>query len=217
MKVGTDGVLLGAWAQLDEVRKVIDVGCGSGLVALMLAQRYPDLQVLGIDIDEAAAGQAAENVAASPFSRQVEVKAADFFQMELPEDSIDAIVSNPPYFQETLTSPDVQRATARHATVGFTFSAFVRKTARLLCEGGSLQVILPTTVKDVFHHECNRNELVLVRQTLVKTVERKAPKRVLLHFQKSLRAVPVVQTELTLSKDGTRSEEYAMLCRDFYL
>lgn len=217
MKVGTDGVLLGAWVELGDARRVIDVGCGSGLVALMLAQRFPDVQVVGIEIDEDAAEQAEENIKASPFAKQIEVHAADFFQMDLDEASVDAIVSNPPFFQETLVSPDAQRATARHATDGFTFPEFVKESARLLCEGGSLQVILPTSAKDAFHQECNLHNLVLERQTMVKTVERKAPKRVLLHFRKSLRTVPVTHTELTLSRDGVRSEEYTTLCRDFYL
>lgn len=103
MKVGTDGVLVGAWAQVDGARKVLDIGTGSGLIALMLAQRNPDAFVTAVDIDEAAVEQARENVARTPWSDRMEVERLDI--RKAPEEwngCFDAIVSNPPYFVESV-------------------------------------------------------------------------------------------------------------------
>lgn len=103
MKVGTDGVLVGAWAQVDGARRVLDIGTGSGLIALMLAQRNPDVFVTAVDIDEAAVEQARENVARTSWSDRMEVEQLDI--RKAPEEwngCFDAIVSNPPYFVESV-------------------------------------------------------------------------------------------------------------------
>ena len=131
MKVGTDGVLLGAWAQLcaDSLAhqakdcespllstqnplcapRVLDVGCGCGLIALMLAQRFPDSRLVALEIEPEAAAQAAENVNQSPFAAQIEVRCGDFLHDDYEGalrkgELFDAIVSNPPFFEETLLS-----------------------------------------------------------------------------------------------------------------
>ena len=99
MKVGTDGVLLGAWAPLIQPRHILDIGTGSGLIALMLAQRYPQAQVTGIDIDTASIEQAAANVAASPFAERVSVKCQALQALQDATASFDAIACNPPFFE----------------------------------------------------------------------------------------------------------------------
>lgn len=216
MKVGTDGVLLGAWAQLDASARVLDVGAGCGLISLMLAQRYPTAHLTAIEIDEAAAQQARQNVVTSPFVSQVSVECVDFLTYN--ERDFDAVISNPPFFEEDLLPPDGARANARHTAAGLNFAALVDHSAALLRDGGSLQVIIPKTAQNRFHALCNAAGLTLLRTTDVRTVERKAPKRVLLHFVKSDSApVRVLRDELILMRDGQRSAEYAELCRDFYL
>lgn len=110
MKVGTDGVLLGAWCEMPpapSAARALDIGTGSGLIALMLAQRYPHLQVVGVELDADATTQATENAAASPFAAQVVIKQGDIMTDDWREDDqrFDMIVSNPPYFEETLLSP----------------------------------------------------------------------------------------------------------------
>lgn len=114
MKVGTDGVLLGAWAPADKAKRILDVGTGTGLIALQLAQRNPHARITAIEIDAAAAGQATENVSHSPWADRVEVICHDFRDYQ-PENRFDLIVSNPPYFIDALKCPDEQRCTARHA------------------------------------------------------------------------------------------------------
>ena len=114
MKVGTDGVLLGAWASVQNAHKILDVGTGTGLVALMLAQRsLPDADIIALEIDGAAAGQARENVTRSPWKERVEVVQTDFRDYQS-SDKFDVIVSNPPYFVDSLECPDQQRNAARH-------------------------------------------------------------------------------------------------------
>lgn len=239
MKVGTDGVLLGAWAQVTNADtgragecRVLDVGAGCGLVSLMLAQRFPQAAITALEIDEAAAKQAEENVAQSPFAVQVVVEKGDFsiYGSETYDSATyDAIVSNPPFFEEDLLPPDALRANARHTAAGLTFEVLVSRSARLLKEGGSLQVIIPKNAQTRFHGICNAQGLILTRATDVRTVERKAPKRVLLHFIKErsrafLYDHPVMQegggverNEIVLMKDGERSEAYTDLCKAFYL
>ena len=114
MKVGTDGVLIGAWADVSRAEKILDVGTGSGLIALMIAQRC-DASVLGIDIDEDAVIQARENVMASQWSGQITIARQDVRVMANECDTkFDVILSNPPYFAEDVKCPEAQRNTARH-------------------------------------------------------------------------------------------------------
>lgn len=217
MKVGTDGVLLGCWAELPTAGEVLDVGAGCGLVALCLAQRFAQANITALEIDENAAQQAAENVAASPFAEQVKVACDDFLQAPYPATAFSAIVSNPPFFQEDLIAPNLQRARARHTAAGLTFEALIARSAQLLASDGSLQVIVPTNAEATFHSLCNDYGFTLRRQTLVHTTTRKPPKRSLLHFQKGHCASPVVRNALYLMEEGRRSSAYQHLCRDFYL
>lgn len=239
MKVGTDGVLLGAWCQMPTYStditptsplKILDVGTGSGLIALMLAQRFPQTHITALELEVAAAQQARENVISSPFSAQVEVKQGDFLAEDwCPQASFDAIVSNPPYFEETLLSPNQQRAQARHVHHGLTFEALTQQSAQLLKSGGWLQVILPKSAQQHFVRSAQDTGFSLIHQTDVHTVSRKSPKRVLLRFQlhytqpsSPSEAQPIIgdflQTDqLILQENGQRSPQYQQLCADFYL
>lgn len=223
MKVGTDGVLLGAWADVAHAKRVLDVGAGCGLISLMLAQRFPQIHVTALELDSDAAKQAQENAAESPFALQVDVVEGDFADFALLDDgrtfeAFDTIVSNPPFFEEDLLPPDGARANARHTAAGLNFENLVAGSARLLCDGGTLSVIIPKDAQLRFHAICNRHGFSLLRATDVRTVIRKAPKRVMLHFVKSRSATAeVLRDEIVLMQDGKRSAAYADLCRDFYL
>lgn len=152
MKVGTDGTLLGAWARLPQsVRgeddalppRILDVGTGTGLVALMMAQRHPSALVTGIDIDAEAVGQAAENAAQSPFGLRVAMMVRDASAAASDDlGQFDAIVCNPPFFADALPSPDARRTMARH-TATLSFRQLMACARRLLADGGELSVIVP--------------------------------------------------------------------------
>lgn len=190
MKVGTDGVLLGAWGAVAPPR-ILDIGTGTGLIALMAAQRQPDAQVLGIDIDGDAVEQARENVAASPFADRVCIRrqslqelAAEMASLADEADTVrfSAILCNPPFFEETLLPPDVRRSQARH-TPTLPFPNLIRAVSQLLMPGGVCSVILPTVAFDGFRLRCFAASLVCTRLCYVKTTPTKAPKRILATFQ----------------------------------
>ena len=140
MKVGTDGVLLGAWTDVSLAHRVLEIGTGTGLVALMLAQRC-GATILAIDIDKDAVGQAQENVSASPWGNRVEVGEQDVRSYET-NMLFDTIVSNPPYFIDSLKCPDGQRSTARH-TDTLHADELMEKVPELLTPEGKFSLIIP--------------------------------------------------------------------------
>lgn len=212
MKVGTDGVLLGAWASGGT--RILDIGCGTGLIALMMAQRFPAAQVVGIDIDEEACGQARENVAASPFGDRIDV--AHCRLQDYSGEEFDAIVSNPPFFLNSLKNPDSKRAMARHADT-LPFRDLWQGVKHLLSENGIFSVVLPSEVREYFVSEACISGFYLVRQCAVKTVERKQPKRYLLAFSRHRNGELENATEIMMIQDGNRSEWYAKITDEFYL
>lgn len=217
MKVGTDGVLLGAWCDVEGAHDILDIGTGSGLVALMVAQRQPAATVTAVENDGAAARQAAENARRSPFADRINVVHADIRAFD-GEQLFDRVVSNPPFFEETLLPPDPARSAARHAGEGgLTFGELARCAARLLREDGRFAVVVPTGAAGRIASECEAVGLRPVRRTEVVTRPGKQPKRVLLEFAR-LEAEEEATSSLTLSDaTGGRSPEYRRLAEDFYL
>lgn len=212
MKVGTDGVLLGAWAEGG--RRILDVGSGTGLIALMMAQRFPDAVVDGIDIDCDACEEARENVLASPFADRIGILSSRLQDYQAP--LYDAIVSNPPFFVGSLKNPDEKRSMARH-TDSLLFNDLFDGARRLLKPDGVFSVIVPQEVKEDVVSEGYVAGFRLVRQCAVKTVERKSPKRYLLTFSKGGERTLVSEESILNAADGQRSEWYSKLTKDFYL
>ena len=147
MKVGTDGVLLGAWAEAYKRNNVLDVGTGTGLIALMIAQRNTNATIDAIDIDEGCVMQAKRNVFESPFSNRVDVQKSSFQDFAARNDNkYDLIVSNPPYFHNSLKSPNLHRNYARH-TDSLSFYEIISEGVSLLTESGCISLILPYEFK----------------------------------------------------------------------
>lgn len=222
MKVGTDGVLLGAWAALHESTNLLDIGTGSGLIALMLAQRNAQAHVTGIELDEAAAADARQNVAASPFASRINIVCGNV--LTYPDAAggavFDHIVSNPPYHEEELLPPSARRAAARHTSGGgLTFAALLRTAAHVIVPGpqSRFSVILPSPALPTFLPLAAVHGFYLARQTNVVTRPGKPCKRVLLEFR--LQPTPTAQTDelVLVADDGGRSAAYSALCADFYL
>lgn len=204
MKVGTDGVLLGAWAQGGQ--RVLDVGAGTGVIALMMAQRYPEAQVVAIDIDEGAVRQAQQNVSQSPFSSRVSV-----LQQAVQEHpgEYESIVSNPPFFIDSLQAPDEQRNMARH-TATLSYGELMKAAYRLLADNGELSVVVPFDYRRRMEDEAVFVGFFPSRVCGVKTTERKPAKRFLLAFRKH--PCPCEKTEITIG-----NEAYNRLTEAFYL
>ena len=230
MKVGTDGVLLGAWAEGGQ--RILDIGSGTGLISLMMAQRFPEAQVWGIDIDPDACMQARENVAASPFADRVGIACCalqnlseehlvrgseELMEMKEGEGNLfDAIVSNPPFFVNGLKNPDSKRAMARHSD-SLPFSVLMKGVKRWLSDEGVFSAIVPADELESFVSEAYCSGLSLVRQCGVKTVERKQPKRYLVAFYKRRAGMVDKCTEIMTDSEGNRSEWYAKITEEFYL
>lgn len=221
MKVNTDGVLLGAWAVLNKASKIVDIGTGTGLIGLMLAQRCqhltPPVSVTAIEIDKFAAQQAAENALASPWSSQVRVVEQDIqsFSRES-QDKFDTIVSNPPYFSNALAAPDLARNKARHND-GLSFAELLQSAANIASTQCLFTLILPCNEAERLLSIAAEHHWHLAKHCLVATVEGKTPSRSLL----TLSTDPFVEaqtSQLTIrNKDNSYHPDFINLCRDFYL
>ena len=209
MKVGTDGVTLGAWARCGG--RVLDVGCGCGLVGLMAAQRGAS-DVVMVEIDPGAAAEAAENAARSPWSDRVEVCNADFLTMEPARwGTFDNIISNPPFFATGELAPDAARAMARHQGA-LTPAAFMAAARRLLGDGGRVSVIVPADLMESWTFAAELAGLHLCRAAGLFTRKRAVvPRRMLLEFAAALCEAPHV------GGLHIHSAEYQELVKDFYL
>ena len=216
MKVGTDGTLLGAWANAPvEPCRILDIGTGTGLVALMMAQRYPQSQVIGIDIDRDAAIQAQENVAASPFSDRVKIINADAVKIE-DKEGFDSIVCNPPYFVDSLTCPQDQRTLARH-TITLTYEQLMRTAYKLLKNDGMFSIVVPTENNDAIESAAALAGFMISRICMIKTTPNKLPKRQLIEFRKNRIDKIDFCEEILEIFPNQRSDWYYELTRDFYI
>ena len=216
MKVGTDGVLLGAWAQVGAGCRALDVGTGTGVIALMLAQRGA-ATVDAVEIDPDAAEQARRNFAASPWADRlaaIHAPFASFAERAQPE-QYDLIVSNPPYFQQSLQPSDAQRAQARHADA-LPQQVLLQGAARLLCRTGSLCVILPTGIATPFAEQAAAMGLYRSRELLVRSKPTAIPFRTLMHLERQTHGCD--RSELAIhTPSGDYSPEFKGLLREFYL
>ena len=247
MKVGTDGVLLGAWARVEHCRHILDMGTGTGLVDLMAAQRS-EAHIVAIDLDAEAVAQATDNVAASPWKERIQVLEADAralansgnmshdSQLNHPEANFhlcfspsgqrpkglsfnfplfDAILCNPPFFENALKCPDAQRTMARH-TDTLTFDELARSAARLLAPEGELSVVIPHDRAHDMTVSCACQGLFATRQTIVVPVEGGKPKRILMAFTRE-GAAHTPATLCIQDKQRHHTPEYVRLVEDFYL
>lgn len=219
MKVGTDGVLLGAWAGWhDDYQHILDIGTGSGLVALMLAQRFPHALLTGIDIDADAALQAADNFKASPWNKRLHAQHVSLQEFALSNTTrFDLIVSNPPFFQNSLKNPDLHRSTARH-TDTLPHTSLVKIAADLLTEQGVLCVILPAEQTDAFSHLAASSQLQMHKRLDIYPTPQRPAKRTLLALSKTTPASPTHE-KLIIEMEGRHnySPDYLHLTSAFYL
>lgn len=216
MKVGTDGVLLGAWTKIREAKTALDIGTGTGLISLMLAQRSEGLSSIdAIDIDEGAILQTVENVERTSFEN---VKAVHSSLQEYVigcDKRYDLIVSNPPYFSSSLHSPNGQRTLARH-TDSLPMAEFMNASARLLSANGYLSLVFPYTEKDLLIELAQDAGLFVSRITNVYPMPHLQAKRVLLEFSMIKQYVEVA--DLIIEKERhIYTNDFSELVRDFYL
>lgn len=218
MKVGTDGVLLGAWCPVSPSDAVLDIGCGTGLIALMIAQRNAKT-VDGVEIEPAAANQARQNTANSPWGDKINIIEADIRQFATTASHrYDLIVCNPPYFIGSLKNPDPNRTLARHAD-NLPFDELLEAVRLLLNPNGRFCLILPFEESKRLIDEAIRQQLFLTHTVVVNTIASSAKKRrVLLSFSlKPLDNAPVVEEQSIQSAAGCYSDWFQQLTTPYYL
>jgi tRNA1Val (adenine37-N6)-methyltransferase len=212
MKVGTDGVLLGAWTDCGKALQVLDIGTGSGLLALMIAQRQPEARVTALEIDETAFLQAFENATASPFAERISIFHTALQQFR-PPSPFDLIVCNPPFFKVSSTAPDAQRNLARQAEQ-LALEDIFGFCRDHLTVSGQLSIIFP--VYGETEQIAASFGLFTARRTWVKGMPHLPAKRVLYTFRK--KNTETIEEEIVIeSSRHEYTEVYKSLLKDFYL
>lgn len=215
MKVGTDGVLLGAWVKIANKKKIIDIGTGSGLIALMLAQRS-EAKIDAIDIDASACIQAKENITASMFKDRIR---AEHLSLQMfagqSDEKYDLVVSNPPYFKSSLLSPVHERNLARHNDT-LSIASLLRDSLKILSTEGCIALILPYDREEELNQQVATLQLFFCRKTYVRPLPEAGYKRILVEI--SRQELVCQQSELTIERARHQyTDEYMELTKDFYL
>lgn len=217
MKVGTDAVLLGAWCHTDGVKRVLDVGTGCGVIALMVAQRNVSARIDAIDIAPGAVEEASRNFQSSPWAGRLSVRLVDFRTLVEQGDGgkFDLIVSNPPYFSNGKLPDGDDRIKARHST-DLTFYNLLSGAASLLEPEGRLSIVTPADCQGEINRCAAFAGLHLVRMLRVMPTVRADVKRLLWEFK--LSPQPFQEQSLVIEKSPLDyTDEYRNLCREFYL
>lgn len=217
MKIGTDGVLLGAWSEIDPLaKKVLDIGTGTGLIALMLAQRFSAISIDAIELDQAAAAEASFNFSESPWSKRlncIAISLQDYHKTFL--GNYDHIVCNPPFYQGTYSIMKKERDQARNH-VFLPLNDLFSGIDQFLSSKGSCSVILPIEYEEMATQEAEKNQLYLKRFTAVKGNKHTVFKRALLSYSRL--PSDCESTELVLEKGRhDRTLVHQALVKDFYL
>lgn len=217
MKVGTDGVLLGAWAGTEYSMNILDVGTGTGLIALMMAQRFPAASLWAVDNEASALEQAKLNIDNSPFSDRITLVDSSFQQFALQTAiRFDLIVSNPPYFTDSLLPPKKQRAQARHS-VTLTLDELLFASRSCLSESGILSLILPYSRSDELEKLCEKHSFHLKRKIIVLPLPNAVPKRILVDMTMQQTRQTATRSLIIEKSRHHYSRAFADLVRDFYL
>ncbi|KPE49492.1 tRNA1(Val) (adenine(37)-N6)-methyltransferase [Chryseobacterium indologenes] len=210
-RVGTDGVLLGALAGVEKASRVLEIGTGTGLISLMLAQRNTAASILGLDINEAASALTKVNFEKSPFHSRLNTIHQDFKSFKT-EEKFNFIVSNPPYFEESGSEKD---KIARQ-TVELNFRQLIEASVKFLSEDGILSVIIPVEAGKVFIRTAIENRLFLIRKINIQGIEGSKAKRLILEF--SLTEKPLSESDFVIEKSPRQySDQYLELTKEFHV
>lgn len=214
MKLGTDSVALGAWIEIPVyARTALDIGAGSGVLALMLAQRAPGLQITALEYDNGACADCRRNFRASPWTERLTLHEGDF-RRHTPLGPVDLIISNPPYFSGGLEAPTEERALARHQGT-LSYISLIDYAVRWLSDYGSLAMILPAEMYDDALFRAEIEHLKLRRLTWLLPSDRRPPIRVMM--QLSRYDGHCESNIMAIRRGPALSQEFAAMTHDFYL
>ena len=216
MKIGTDAVLLGAWTDVSNSNTILDIGSGSGIIAMMLAQRTK-AKIEGVEINEKSYLQAEKNVGNSNWQNRIKFFHKSFQEFyKNTKTKYDLIVSNPPYFSNSLKTPNQSRTIARHNDL-LSYEEIIIGVKKILKQDGKFYLILPATESKIFIDRALIESLYCSEMLLVKDKKEKPIKRILMKFE-LLRHSQTKKDELIIrNNDGSFTQEYKNLTSDFYL
>ncbi|MFY7970929.1 MAG: tRNA1(Val) (adenine(37)-N6)-methyltransferase [Flavobacteriales bacterium] len=214
MKVGTDGVLLGAWVRVDNAQHILDVGAGTGVIALICAQRNTSAFIEAVEIDEGSAEDAQYNFDQSPWKDRMRMHFGNFLKVSSSQ-KFDLIISNPPYFSQSLKSNDPSRNAARHDD-SLPAELFVYHAKRMLNPNGRLALIFPKDQLNRWVEQAEKNHLFLARICHVYTLATKEASRVMVEFCFGEKTETVMESLLIEKSPGLYSEAYKQLTRELY-
>lgn len=218
MKVGTDSDLLGTLGAGGQ--RILDIGTGTGVLSLMMAQRYPEAQITAVEIDDNAILDAQKNFEESKFADRITLQHTsfqDFLKLRMSDCELplfDSVICNPPYFDKSLECPDLGRSRARHSS-SLPFDVLARGAYDLLVDGGVFSVCIPPEVLDAFSAECAFAGFALKDCFQIKSLPHKPPKRYVLVHQKGLKQPARTYTYCMRNEDHSRSAWYRELMKDF--
>lgn len=213
-KVGTDAMILGAWAGKEQnPNNILDIGTGTGVLALMLAQRFENANVTAIELDEQSSLDAKENFENAPWAQRLRLEHTDFEKFETDE-KFDLVVSNPPYFDPTWLAPEMPKNSARH-TFTLSHAVLLRKANELLTDNGIFSVILPFEDAERMIHDAHCIGLHLHRVCHVITKPNVAPKRQMIEFSK-IENQTITEDFLLRDESGNYTPAYLELTHDFH-
>ncbi|MBC7413222.1 MAG: methyltransferase [Bacteroidia bacterium] len=217
MKVGTDAVLLGAWASVYNARTILDIGTGTGILALMLAQKNTLASITAIDIDESAVIQASHNFANSKFATQLNIQHT-CLQNFVAQSTVkyDVIISNPPFFENSSRAQDAARNIARHND-SLTLAELIQSVQILLAQNGTFYIVLPATQQSTLLQLINNNKMYVQQIMYIHTKEHKAPKRILVAVGKYEKTIKEENLIIELENRHDYSPEYKALTQDYYV
>lgn len=209
-RVGTDAVLLGALSNVSKAKNILEVGTGTGVISLMVAQRNPDAKIFAIDINPEAVNISQTNFSNSPFSDRMKSKLQDLKTFE-PEENFDLIISNPPYFEINNSGKDI----VARQRLELDFYDLIQKSSQLLCEDGCLSVIIPIDSERDFTEICLKNNLFIQRKVIIKGIKTSEPKRLVLEY--SFKESQTKVENFVIEKSPrVYSDEYLELTKDFH-
>lgn len=217
MKINTDGVLLGALAEQHLPARALDIGTGTGVISMMLAQRYPQLIVDAVDVDKKSVMLSRRNVESSIFSDRISVYHSSFQEFS-PQVSYDLIVSNPPFFMNALQNRDKRKSNARHTDSEF-YDDLITKAIDWLNKDGTLQIVLPLNIADYVINKAKKTgTLTLERTIYLKSFIHSVPFRKIIFLRKGIQYIEEISDDFVLYESkGLYSAEYKILLQPFFL
>ncbi len=215
MKVGFDAVILGSYADAGKVNSVLDLGAGTGIISLMLAQRFPEINIDALEIDKQAFIDLQTNISNSPWYNRISEINDDFINKSF-DKSYDCIISNPPFYIPSKSNTSEKRRLARYADE-LNPNTFCNKAFNILNSSGELIIIYPYELRIQFIRAAFTNDFWLCSQLFISDTDINNPKRVILKFSKIKPVIPLLEKLIIKKKSGGYTSKFEALTKDFYL